>query len=88
MGACVGGYEVGSTRNLKVNTAVTVTALGATVENVATNLAAGIGSLPAPPAGTTIGPALSTVQKAWNDAIPKVGMELRLLAGRNAPPPR
>lgn len=77
----MGGYQVGSTRNLKVNTAATVTALGPTVENVATNLAAAVGSLPAPPAGTSISPALSTVQKAWNEAVPKVGMELRLLGG-------
>lgn len=77
----MGGYQVGSTRELKVNTAATVTALGPTVENVADNLAAGIGTLPTPPAGTSIGPALSTVQKAWSGAVPKVGMELRLLGG-------
>ncbi len=77
----MGGYRVGSTRELTVNTAATVTALGPTVENVAPDLAAEIGTLPAPAAGTSIAPALSTVQAAWNEAIPKVGMELRLIGG-------
>lgn len=77
----MGGYQVGSTRELKVNTAATVAALGSTVENVAPDLTSQIGHLPAPPAGTSIAPALSTVQTAWTEAIPKVGMELRLLGG-------
>ena len=77
----MGGYQLGSTRALKVITSSTITALGPTVENIASDLAAQVGSLPAPPAGTSIAPALTTVERAWDEAVPKVGMELRLLGG-------
>ena len=50
----MGGYQVGSTRELKVNTAATITALGSDGRERRTDLAAEIGTLPAPAAGTSI----------------------------------
>ena len=75
----MGGYAVESTRRLLVDTAPKVAGLGPTVENVSADLAADVGKLPEPEAGTSISSALTTVLRQWVQATPKIGMELRLL---------
>lgn len=75
----VGGYEA-NTVALRVHTGAHVMDLASTVDLVETDLNA-MGRLSPPPAGQSIGAALTTVVTAWFDVVPSMARELGLLGG-------
>lgn len=73
----MGGYEV-RTKELKVSTGPYVSGLASTVDAARLNLE-GLGRLPPVEAGKSIATTLTSVERAWDVALPDMAKELGLL---------